>query len=192
MTASVLDLSGFELGDAPADDNDATPFDGPTCEVCGVALEYSGKGRKPKRCDDHKRQRAATGSRTTSDVKSALAVLDQMYGAVSLGLLMVSPPSASVWASQLEQLQATNALVLAGDKALTKSICRLGERTGKAMFVGAHVMALVPVVGALNADFKSRPRKAPKTPKTAPAQSAPEPEQSGTDFRHLNPRFDLS
>lgn len=37
-----------------------------TCEVCGKELTYSGRGRKPKRCDEHKPNRTtSTGTRNS-------------------------------------------------------------------------------------------------------------------------------
>lgn len=40
-----------------------TAADPLTCEVCGTALEYSGRGRKPKRCPEHRRQTTNTARR---------------------------------------------------------------------------------------------------------------------------------
>lgn len=195
---SVLDLMDATTPDDLDDTPTASEY---SCEICGAPLEYGGRGRKPTRCDDHKRKAAAKprSSSPTGDVRSALAVMESMYGAVSLGLIMVSPQSAQVWATQIDSLQASNALVLAGDKALCKSICRLGERSGKAMFFSAHVMAAVPVVVALQQDFKSRPKKAPAQRKPgvsgetmSPANDQSPAEQAPPNFARVNPKFDLS
>jgi len=196
-------MSVLDLMDATTPDErefDDTPAGSEySCEICGAPLEYGGRGRKPTRCEDHKRKTAAKprSSAPTGDVRSALAVMESMYGAVSLGLLMVSPQSASVWGSQIESLQASNALVLAGDKALCKSICRLGERSGKAMFFSAHVMAAVPVAIALQQDFKSRPKKAKPSTQEVSDWSFPEtgetvPSDAPPNFARVNPKFDLS
>ncbi len=49
--------------------DDFTPPPGtPTgyaCEVCGVELTYGGRGRKPKRCDEHKGRTSTSGTRTS-------------------------------------------------------------------------------------------------------------------------------
>lgn len=148
------------------------------CEQCGIHFEHSGRGRKPKKCPDCRATRTpSSGSstrRSTADVKAALATLDSMYSAIAFGLLTVSPASASVWAAQIEQLQRTNELALSGDKNLCRAINRMGERTGKAMFFGAHIMAIAPVVVTLRSDLASRKPKA-KPANTKPADQPKPP-----------------
>lgn len=147
------------------------------CEECGNHFDHSGRGRKPKRCPNCRSTKTSgTASRSTrgnADVKSALAVLDGIYGAVAIGLLAVSPKAASVWAENLEQLQATNSVALAGDKKLCQSINRVGERTGKAMFAGAHIMALAPVLVTLRADLaeRSKAKRPAKPPTDSPREA---------------------
>lgn len=46
---------------------ESTP-DGPLCEVCSEVIEWSGRGRKPKYCKDHKRR---TSPRDTPDMPRA-------------------------------------------------------------------------------------------------------------------------
>lgn len=89
-----------------------------------------------------------------------------------LGLFVLSPNAAVQWSGSTEQLQAQNRIILAGDPSLCKSILRAGEKSGKAAFVIAHALALLPVVGILRDDYqasrKNRPAKVKKT-KSAPA-----------------------
>ena len=170
-------MSGYSVMDAeiPTDDPIA-PGDGMlTCESCGISYEHTGRGRKPKKCPDCRATGATATPRGTSrratskDVETAIAVLDSSYSAVALGLMILSPRAASTWAGQIDQLQATNRTVLAGDPNLTKAICRGGERSGKVMFTLAHILAAAPVVGVLREDFtESRKRrvKNPPTPRT--------------------------
>ena len=161
-TEILLEDFGIETVNIPADAPPGPEF---TCEVCNVELEYSGRGRKPRFCAEHKRGAASAKSSASprrgnsAEVRSAMATLEQFYGMISLGLMMVSPNAATTWASQLDQLQASNQLALTGDKALCRSINRLGEASGKGMFVVAHAMAAAPVAGALAQDLGER-RKA--------------------------------
>lgn len=180
---SVADLADVNI--PPEAQSDTEPGEhGLQCENCGRTFEHTGRGRKPKQCPECRAEKrttrsSATGSRRTSskDVETALAVLDSTYSTVAVGLLMVSPKAAAVWAEQLEQLQATNRLTLAGDPNLTKTICRAGERSGKAMFFLAHVMALAPVVMTVRAEMPARKKRENK----APAQpQVPEWEQPPT------------
>lgn len=167
---SVTDYSEVD----PPETDEIPNNDFLTCESCNTSFEHSGRGRKPKRCPDC-RKSGPTTSRAKSpagDVKSALAVLDGMYSAVSLGLFMLSPNAAASWAAQIDQLQASNAVTLAGDKVLCKSITKMGERTGKAMFFGAHVVAFAPVVNELRKDFANRTKKTKHEP--TPANPSPD------------------
>lgn len=49
-TEAVQDM----LPDMPADDVPPVNDFEHSCEVCGIELTYGGRGRKPKRCADHK------------------------------------------------------------------------------------------------------------------------------------------
>lgn len=183
---SILDITEVDIPTGEDTPNDFAPGEGMlTCEQCGNHFEHSGRGRKPKRCLDCRSKATGTATRTPSrkstpkDVETALAVLDGMYSTLSIGLFIVSPNAASVWAGQTDQLQTTNRVTLAGDPALTKSICRLGERTGKAAFILAHVVAAVPVVIQLREDSNERRKERAKNP--PPSESG---NPNGSESRH--------
>lgn len=168
----MTDILG-EIGSpvpVPSDNGDVPPVTGnvidpptssdPTCIVCGAPLSYSGRGRKPRYCSEHKRQTTSNGPRATrggGDVDKAMAVLESFYDATSLGLMLVSPAYAlPSWQQSLPQLRNTDVLALQSDPELCRAICRMGETSGKAMFVTAHVMAVIPVALALRKDFAER------------------------------------
>lgn len=163
-------MSLYDISDVAIPDEDSAPGEGLlTCESCGNSFEHSGRGRKPKKCADCRAAGArASGAGTTrrnatsKDVKAALAVLEGAYSTVALGLMVLSPNAASVWAAQVPSLQAQNEVILSGDPALTKSILRTGEKTGKAAFVIAHVIAFAPVAMTVRADMPKRPKRAKK------------------------------
>lgn len=182
---SVMDFTDAKIPD------DSPPGEGMlTCDVCGTTFEHTGRGRKPKTCPEHRGKTTATASSSSSrrtvskDVESAIAVLDGAYSAGQLGLMMFSPNAAVAWTNSIPELQKQNRVTLAGDPNLCKSICRMGERTGKAAFFLSHVMAVIPVALVLREDFiearKNRPAKV-KTP--APGYS--EPQYDAEDFAHV-------
>jgi hypothetical protein len=81
----------------PTDDD--TP-DGLVCEVCGVPLAYSGRGRKPKYCEDHRsrsgsntgpRIPTAGGSRASGKDARLRQDLTTMLGGVGMALMLVEP-----------------------------------------------------------------------------------------------------
>lgn len=54
-----------EDGDVPPEDLPADPRDGtdwPTCEVCGDSIDWTGRGRRPKKCAEHRRRTIVRGS----------------------------------------------------------------------------------------------------------------------------------
>lgn len=55
----ATELLGPDADSTPADDNR------PHCETCGVVLHYSGRGRKPRFCDEHKPQSHKAGEGKT-------------------------------------------------------------------------------------------------------------------------------
>lgn len=154
MKMSMLDGIEIVEGDVP-------PGDGAlTCQNCGILFDHTGRGRKPKQCPECRATKStatATRSRrtTSKDVESAIAVLDGAYNTLALGLMMLSPRAATVWAQGIDTLQAANRVTLAGDPGLCKSILRAGEKSGKAAFAIAHVVALAPVVMAVRDDLKT-------------------------------------
>jgi hypothetical protein len=41
-------------GDTSTPERDPSVKEGPTCEICGTEIPWSGRGRRPKKCDEHK------------------------------------------------------------------------------------------------------------------------------------------
>ena len=118
-----------------------------SCESCGTPLVYQGRGRKPRFCAEHKPsapKRASVPRGSSSDVASAMHTLGGLYDALAMGLMLVSPDAATVWASQVENLQVKNAIILAADKDLCKMINRGAAKGGRYAFFAAHAMAITP------------------------------------------------
>ena len=117
------------------------------CELCGTPIVYAGRGRKPRFCVDHKPAAStprAGGPRASSDVNAAMSTLSACYDAVAMGLMLVSPTAAQVWASQVESLQEKNRVILTADRDLCKMINRGAASGGRYAFVAAHAAALTP------------------------------------------------
>lgn len=49
------------------DPSPSSPGDGPVCDVCGTPVNYSGRGRPPKYCDEHKTRTGGSGERATNN-----------------------------------------------------------------------------------------------------------------------------
>lgn len=64
------DTDGFAATD---DSPGGMPSAGPACEVCGKELPYSGRGRKPRFCQDHKTRTSATRGESSGSARSTAA-----------------------------------------------------------------------------------------------------------------------
>ena len=87
---------------------------------------------------------------------------------------MLNPKAAGIWNAQVDELQKQNRVTLAGDPNLTKSILRVGEKSGRTAFVLAHAFAVAPVVGVIVADLPPKQKKAKPTAANGHDFSEPE------------------
>lgn len=78
-------LDNLPPEDAPpesASNDPPTQIDGPTCEECGVEIPWAGRGRKPKRCAEHKTRTTVRsgngGSRVTRNQQRLDALKDDI------------------------------------------------------------------------------------------------------------------
>lgn len=160
----MFDLD-FTASEIPVEDGPAMPADlAPevpefACEVCGKELTYGGRGRKPKYCDEHKKNkpagtRSASGSKRDEAVaRQAAGVLSQINGLVGLGLYFAPEPFRMPdTAAKLDELapkfeeQAFDALK--NSPALARTIARAGGVSGSAGLIIAYGMlgaSLAPV-----------------------------------------------
>ena len=151
-----IDFGDLDLDPMPIEVPDGTLI----CEECGTSFEHSGRGRKPKRCLDCREKtvpKSATRKPRAGTAKQqATAVLESMYRAVNMGLMMFSPAAQQVWNAQLDGLRASNDLTLDSDPKLCAQIAKLGRASGSGMFYVSHIMAIAPVVFTLREDLASR------------------------------------
>ena len=144
------------------------------CEVCGKELSYSGKGRKPKYCDEHKRSSSSssnTGTKKNSNAQLAAQAADALVSVNSLvvmGLMFAQFGDTASEISKREDAfreQAYQALLT--DPALCKSILRAGQTSGKISLLIAYGMlgasvaptAMVEVNEKRDARAKAREEK---------------------------------
>jgi hypothetical protein len=163
---TVLDLQAVPLTD---DDKDAIPpldsVEYP-CEVCGQeAGPYGGRGRKPKRCSQHKRNARSTQPGTgTPKVRGANAslaaqateALVQIDGLLGGGLFVLGyRGTASVLAGTQETFREQAYAALLTDPELCRMILKGGTASGKVALVIAYVMKLSVVVPTLMMEHRS-------------------------------------
>lgn len=151
MTALI---EGLQLvADAPP----PTAEDVPTCAVCGVELEYAGKGRKPTKCDEHRRARARGGAKVKATSTSApggnekLAgqaadVLYQLNEMCGLGLMLAKLfGTASALSDRNEAFRDQAYQALLTDPGLCRTIISAGAKSGKFSLIAAYGMLVASI-----------------------------------------------
>lgn len=144
----------FNAGAVPDEEPNAgnTSTD-PICEVCGTPLHYSGRGRKPKFCDEHKKSgkgNAGAGApqrrSATREVDAALASLEQFNAILAVGFTLASPNAANFFVSQQEALQERNKGVLEANPKLAKQIASAAGKTGPLGLVISYGIVMIPAL----------------------------------------------
>lgn len=144
----------IETADVPRDESPLPEY---ACTVCGVELTYSGRGRKPTKCDEHKRgssgpRKTSTGNANALGKQAAMA-LAQINGLIATVCMVAPDPyrlpaTASAIALANDAFEEAAANALSTDPKLAKLILRAGGASGKVALVIAYGMlagAVVPV-----------------------------------------------
>lgn len=125
------------------------------CEVCGAeAGPYAGRGRKPKRCDLHKKAPSKSSTVKVNGSSAVLAAqaakslsgLNSMLAVIAAGIGLFGTGSAIMEANSTFEEQAYNALLT--DTELCKTILKTsGKSAGLGLIVayGGFGVAVAPV-----------------------------------------------
>lgn len=135
---------------AERDPSDVPPTQEPRCEVCGKPIPYAGRGRKPKRCSEHRKASSGTGTRRTGGTDLAVRAaeqLDILYGMSSALLRMLNcTDAAETLEMNREKLKAENVAFLSQDQSLARWLTKTSEATGRFGFIATNVMTIAPVI----------------------------------------------
>ena len=151
-------LLNFVFQDAEVPDDTVPPTSDVEypCEVCGKeAGPYGGRGRKPKRCLEHKKAKATprnsvrvTGA-SASLAAQASGVLEQLNGILAMGLMVTGmQDTAHALAAANEGFKEQAYLALTTDAELCKLILKGGVKSAKLSLGLAYVglgAAVLPV-----------------------------------------------
>ena len=89
----------------------------------------------------------ATSPKSSADVEQALAVLQNAYDFLAMGLMLAgATDAASSLSEKIEYVQNQNRAFLVADKKLAASISKVGAASGRAGFVVTNFMVLAPVM----------------------------------------------
>lgn len=116
------------------------------CKTCGVPLEYSGRGRKPMYCPQHRKASGGSGSATARTTKknaelaaAATESLVQVNSLVGMGLMLAQmPATASAIAAREEAFRVQAYAALQTDPALCQQILRAGQASARMTLIIAY------------------------------------------------------
>ena len=164
----MMTIESMSPVDVPEDAKDIPPMGmedltdpDNVCNVTGCAKPvkaYGGRGKRPRKCEEHSARPAARVSRGTSsrtDAARAAEVLAQMNALVAFGTIMAGLPatgSAMSTANEGFKDAATAALEL--DPNLCRTILRVGAKSGQAALVAAYAQLLIAVVPVMIYNLK--------------------------------------
>lgn len=161
MTATLTELPPTDT--MPDDETPPRIFDA-ACRTCGIELPYSGKGRRPKFCAEHRlagERRHPKVPRTTRKAPtgqnaqlatSATEALVQLNGLISMGLMLTRMPQTAIAMSEAEEgFRESTMAALLTDPDLCRTILRAGSTGGKVALGISYAMlgAAVAPVGVL-------------------------------------------
>lgn len=164
----------FSPADIPpgADETDAretstsAPGEDLSCETCGTPLQYGGRGRRPRFCNEHKpprQSRTGTVRGSAADVNAALAQMDVLYSLAGGALMMFRPELASAFAARADLAQQVNKSAFESDRALAKRVAGNAAGMSPIMFIGAQIYVVGPLVRSVYDTSKKTAK-----PKTGP------------------------
>lgn len=149
--------------DIPQGDKDEAPTldEVLSCEVCGTALTYSGRGRKPKRCPEHRKSsgkpavtRAATNDKLAAQATEALVQINRLTGFGARVLGLPSTGEMIAFAEDTFREQAHAALLT--DPALCKQILSAGQVSAKFSLALAYAMLGAQVAPVAMLEIKAK------------------------------------
>lgn len=161
-------MSAPDFSDAPIPEDipqtDIAPDDGPHCQVCGTPLEYSGRGRKPKYCSEHRR----SGARNTTSVKASTPRNEKLAAQATDALLQINglvallaavaqyENTAEAITSAEETFRVRVHAALITDPELAQSILKAGTASGKISLIIAYGMLATAVAPVAVVEYKMK------------------------------------
>jgi hypothetical protein len=152
----------------------ATPSAEEVCEIvgCDEILVYGGRGRRPKRCPEHKRAPVGTPIRTAptksarndSAARSAAAALGQMNALLALVAMVAPAPfsfprTAAALGNANEGFEEQAYAALLTDPKLCQWILKAGSTSGKVSLLIAYGMLTAAVAPVAIAEYKDNTAK---------------------------------
>jgi hypothetical protein len=132
------------------------------CVICGKeAGPYSGRGRHPKKCTEHRTTQVNKGTRVTGTnatlASQATEALCQINGFLTIGAMFAGMPATAGAITAAEdgfREQTYNALLT--DPDLCRSILKAGVKSGKIALLISYLMLGAAVMPIAVLEFKAK------------------------------------
>lgn len=124
------------------DSDDDAPF---RCEVCAIPLEYSGRGRHPKRCSEHKTSKSSSSIGAKGNLKALEPMLADTYRGMAMLVSMADELAGMEIAHSADKLAHSWIVLAETDPKVAKFLKRATTGTGWGGVMMAHLMVALPI-----------------------------------------------
>lgn len=149
---------------------DESPVDFQVCSIAGCSepvAVWGGRGRRPTKCDEHRKTKSPLGTKSTGSNKRkatvAAAILVQWNSLAAFGLFVSGYPGTHDAISGAQpSFQSSAELALESNPELCDTIIRLGKNSGQAglFLVYGQMLAVVGPTLLMEHKLKVAERKA--------------------------------
>lgn len=120
------------------------------CVVCGAALEYSGHGRKPKYCSEHKpsRGQSAASGKSSAVIERAISELEVVYGVIGQGLKFRNPIAGELVFNNRGDLAGSYRMMLETNARFRKLFAKLESSAAILPIIAVHGQLVMSIYAA--------------------------------------------
>lgn len=136
-------LNNDDVPPASVSSDDAAPL---RCEVCGVSLTYSGRGRRPKFCDEHRKTTTTSSGNRSTSLKALEASVADLYRGLGMGLSMVDAQSGFEVANAADKLAASWITLAETNPKVRKWLTKITTGSGTGAVIVAHATIAFPIL----------------------------------------------
>lgn len=129
-----------------------TAFGELECQVCGKALIYAGRGRKPRFCEDHKPKGAKSSGSTNRSkgvpIDTLVNNIEQFYMTVGMGLsfLPATQPDSMTVVSSASQLAESWRPAIEANPKIRKFWEKMFTAGSYGTVITAHLIVAIPIM----------------------------------------------
>lgn len=165
MTETIPADAFLGFVDTPPDKGNPTVTSDLTCEVCGTGLVYSGRGRKPRFCEEHKRGSSSgsksPGRRSGATVERAIIELGALYGFAGQGIKFIDRDAGELVYQQRDKLAESYRMLLETNSRFRKLFADLEGKAAWLPIIAVHgdLIANIMIMRAIR---KAQPEPEPE------------------------------